>query len=167
MAIVPFEENTNSIDGPEFIRKKLHEKLKRGGYAVQDIEKADALFQAHGLSDGGQLPVFKREGLAVWTKSPHLLFGDIETFDEVNVGIYLKREIHALIHIWDATTKTDMYSCDKTVSTQSMAKNKNAVISQFVSGLAETWVEHASHKPMAPEVLQFVEARPLFVPLRP
>src|SRR5690349_8925835 len=56
IAVLPFDNETNDVEGPELVRKALIEVLPRRGYLVLDKESVDTVLrEKFGITDGGQL----------------------------------------------------------------------------------------------------------------
>ncbi len=153
VAVLPFSDETVSIDGPIFIRQAVDAALAGGGYQTIPLEEIDRVLQEHGFSDGAQLVVAKNEDIAKWLGADFLLFANIEKFDDKNIGIYRKHAIEGELKLWEKASKTDIWISRRRVKTTTWSGKLGH---SFLAGLLESWAERAAKKPLEAEVLRFV-----------
>ena len=56
VAILPLKNDTNDVDGPEVMRKKMVQALERRSYVVKDLKETDQILRDRmGITLGGQL----------------------------------------------------------------------------------------------------------------
>lgn len=167
VVVLPFTDNSVSIDGPESIRLLIAALLKDGGYQVTPIKDSDEKLKDHGISDGAHLQTVKTKDVAQWVDADWLIFGDIDEFNEVNVGVYVKRSVHGTLSFWNRRTENTFYSSAIPVENQGFPSSTKMIVANFLSNLGKTWLEHASKKPLQAEVSAFVEVNIEGIPRKP
>ena len=85
-AVLPFTDETTSVDGPPMLRVIIRDALKTAGYRVQALEDTDKILLEHGFTQGGQLGAADRAELCKWLGVERLLYGDIKEFGEIMAG---------------------------------------------------------------------------------
>lgn len=142
LALLPFENESVDVDAPAYVRKKLAVDLEAWGYNLQPLSETDARLRAIGISQGGQLRAAEPAALAQATGAERLLFGDIEEFRTVNVGVYARRQVRLALRLTDASGKV-LWSNRSQTLVQTAAKPKDAV-KNFLVNLAATQLEKAT-----------------------
>ena len=160
-AILPFTDETTSIDGPPMIRTLIRESLTAAGYRMQPLEETDDLLLAHGMTQGGQLGAADQAEICKWLGVERLFYGDINEFGEVMAGIYNRRMIKGRVMLWDLKTGSFIWGLDAAVVKVDTPKSfLGGMFSQLAKGLAE----RIKNKPLAYEGSVFsakmVEALP-------
>ena len=165
-AVMPFSDETTSVDGPANIRRMLAEALTEGGWAVIPSDEVDAALRRQGFSQGGQLKKTTPAKLAAWTDAERVLFGNISEFRNIMLGALGRRTVAGTIRIWDAGAGTDAYSSEKKVETVETAGPDDAA-GRFSAQLGKALVENLRGKPLAEESSLWVERVLQGLPLRP
>lgn len=164
-AVLPFSDETNSVDGPEFLRALAAERLKDGGWNTMPPEEVDAKLREHGISQGGQLRAVQPAEVARWLGTDFLLFGHITEFKEVPLGAYHRRAVKGRLALWDAAAGGESWSRETSVDERSVGtKNIGArLVGQLVGGL----FERIAKSPLGDESRRFVGASLASLPMRP
>lgn len=165
-AVMPFSDETTSIDGPANLRTMVAQSLTEGGWAVIPSDEVDAALRRHGFSQGGQLKKTTPAKLAAWTDAERVLFGDISEFRNIMLGAVGRRLVAGSVRIWDATARSDSYSSEKKVETVEAAGPKDAA-GRLSAQLGKALIENLRHKPLAEESETWVERVLQGLPLRP
>ena len=161
VAILPFTDQTTSIDGPPMLRTLLHEALRDAGYRIQPLEETDKLLFSHGFTQGGQLGAADQAEICKWLGVERIFYGDINEFGEVMAGVYNRRMIKGRVMLWDLRSGNYIWSMDAAVIKAEMSKSfLGGMFAQLAKGLAE----RIKNKPLAYEASVFsakiVEALP-------
>jgi len=105
VAVLPFSNETNDVEGPEIVRKILIELLPARGYSPIDKEKVDQiLLEDLGISEGGQLTALSPEELGKALKVDGLFYGNLITFVDLPLGFTRRRTVKANLKLYDANT---------------------------------------------------------------
>lgn len=161
VAVLPFMDETTSVDGPPMLRVIIRDALKTAGYRVQALEDTDKILMEHGFTQGGQLGAAGRGELCKWLGVERLLYGDIKEFGEIMAGVYNRRMIKGSVTLWDLKADDFIWSVSPSVVRVRTSKSfLGGMFSQLAKGLAE----RMKNKPLAYEAAVFagktVEALP-------
>ncbi|OGR42290.1 MAG: hypothetical protein A2X35_00885 [Elusimicrobia bacterium GWA2_61_42] len=146
-ALLPFSDETTSIDGPPLVRQLVYERLKAGGYSLLSLEETDEILRRHGFSDGGQLAAAKPEEIAGWLGAGRLVYGNITDFGEIMAGVYNRRMVKGAARVWDAGTGKELVLEESVVKVKTPKSLAGGLFSQLAKGLAE----RIKNKPLAYE----------------
>jgi len=163
--VLPLSDDTNSVDGPDQVRRLIYETLRTGGYAVVPLEEVDASLREQGFSQGGQLRTIEPDQIAQWLGAELVLFGHLDTFEAVMLGAYHRRAVGGNLSLWDSKTHASAFSAKETVSVESASLKK--VGERLASQLAKGLWERMRGKPLAYESQLYVHRSLESLPLRP
>ena len=145
-ALLPFSDETTSVDGPPLVRQLVYEQLKAGGYNLVPLEETDAVLRAHGFSDGGQLAAAKPENLAAWLGAGRLVYCNLSDFGEIMAGVYNRRMVKGSVRVW-ADGGPDISFEESVVKVKTPKNFAGGMFGQLAKGL----VERIKNKPLAYE----------------
>ena len=152
MAVLPFSDETTSMEGPEMVRGLVYDALKEGGYDVMSLEETDNILRNHSITQGGQLGIAADADLCKWLGVERLFFGDITTFNEVMAGLYNKREIKGQFSLWDLKAGAQVWtSAESVVKVNTPKSFLGGIFSQLSRGL----LERSKNKPLSYEASVF------------
>jgi hypothetical protein len=87
VAILPMTNNTNDVDGPGVMRKKMAQALERRSYVVQDLKQTEQILRDRmGITLGGQLGLTTAQELGQELGVEGVLYGTLMDFDESTLG---------------------------------------------------------------------------------
>lgn len=160
-ALLPFTDETTSIDGPPMVRTLIQESLAAAGYRMQPLDETDDLLLSHGMTQGGQLGAADQAEICKWLGVERLFYGDINEFEDVMAGVYNRRMIKGRVMLWDLKAGNFIWGLDAAVVKVDTPKSFfGGILSQLAKGLAE----RIKNKPLAYEASVFsakmVEALP-------
>lgn len=169
IAVLPFSDETVSIDGPVNIRKLVHDTLTKGGYAAIPLEEVDTVLRNNGFTQGGQLRATTPEKISAWLNADWLLYGHITEFNKINVGVYVKKSIEGVMYLWDRKKKKKFWTADKSINIHSIPSSiKNGgIIAHFLKNIGESLIESIKNKPLSSESVGFVVKSLEQFPLKP
>ncbi|MBU2573452.1 MAG: DUF799 family lipoprotein [Elusimicrobia bacterium] len=147
-AVLPFANETTSIDGPPMLRTLFYEALKNGGYRVQALEETDKMLLSHGLTQGGQLGAADPAQFCEWLGVERLFYGDINEFGEVMAGVYNQRMIKGRLSLWDLKERNFIWSAEPSVV---KVRTPKSLAGGLFSQLARGLLERLKNKPLAYE----------------
>ncbi len=146
-AVLPFTDETTSIDGPPLVRSLLYERLRESGYDLVPLEAADEALRRHGFTQGGQLAAAKPEEIAAWLGAGRLVYGELTDFGEIMAGVYNRRIVKGSVKIWDAALKEAVSFDESVVRVKTPKSFVGGMFGQLAKGLAE----RIKNKPLAYE----------------
>lgn len=145
-AVLPFSDETTSVDGPPLVRQLVYETLKAGGYDLVSLEETDEVLRRRGYSDGGQLAAAKPDQLAAWLGAGRLVYCNVSDFGEIMAGVYNRRMVKGAVRVWE--TGRPEFSFEESVVKVKTPKNfAGGLLGQLAKGL----VERIKNKPLAYE----------------
>ncbi|MDD2804874.1 MAG: hypothetical protein PHV33_04910 [Elusimicrobiales bacterium] len=145
-ALLPFSDETTSIDGPVLARQLLFAQLKEAGYSLLPLEETDERLRRRGFSDGGQLTAAKPGDLSAWLEAGRLVFGDITDYGEIMAGVYNRRMIKGGFRVW-APGEQELSFGESVVRVKAPKSLLGGLAGQLAKGL----VERVRNKPLAYE----------------
>ncbi|MDO8805773.1 MAG: hypothetical protein Q7R35_15240 [Elusimicrobiota bacterium] len=161
-AVLPFSDETTSMDGPPLVRQLVHERLKAGGYNLVPLDETDEILRRHGFSEGGQLAAAKPEEISAWLGAGRLVYCNITDFSEIMAGVYNRRMVKGSARVWAAGVPE--LSFEESVVKVKTPKNfAGGMFSQLAKGL----VERIKNKPLAFESGLFSQQVSENLPNRP
>ena len=102
-ALLPFSNESNTVDAPEIVRKFLFQEAARRGWAVQPLDETDRrLREQLQITDGGQLPGAEAADLGKALEVGTLVFGDVQEWKKITTGIYNTVIIKVAVKLVDA-----------------------------------------------------------------
>ncbi|MFH1380514.1 MAG: GNA1162 family protein [bacterium] len=137
LALLPMNNQTNDLDGPEMVRKMMFESLPRRGYYSMPLEEIDELLRENGITDGGQLKSMTHEKLGEILHVDGLIYGELLEFGDLNIGFYQRKTVEANFKMVDAATGTALWEDERKVSTKEFALNAEDAKKAFAMGLAK------------------------------
>lgn len=167
LAVLPFSDDTTSVDGPANLRKMTAEALSRGGYAALELEEVDRALRRHGYSQGGQLARGKPKDFAAWTGAERLVFGDVTEFRNVMLGFLGSREVAGTLRLWDASAGADIYVSTRTAASREGTLDGADAAGRLAGQLGKALFEAWRGKPLGPESALWVVRSLQGLPLRP
>ncbi len=145
-AVLPFADETTSIDGPILARQLVFDRLKAAGYDLMPLEETDELLRRHGFSDGGQLAAAAPEKIAGWLGAGRLVYCDISDYGEIMAGIYNRRMIAGTARVREKGGAE--FSFRESVI---KIKTQKSLIGGLASQLAKGMMERIKNKPLGYE----------------
>jgi len=169
IAVLPFTDMTNSVDGPINVRRLTQQALLSKGYAqTLPLSEVDDRLREHGFTQGGQLKAATPAEIARWLNADLLVYGDLEKFDEFTLGILGWKRMTGSYEVWSRRDQNVFWTNQQKVSRASFASGKkNAWWVSALQQLASSWADKASGAPMSEESAYFVQELLLPFPVRP
>ncbi len=96
VAIMPFGNESNSVDAPEQLRKLLAKKLQTKFYKVIDLAKIDQILEDElGITLGDQLQDVDLVELKDKIKADAYIFGKVTHYDQTTTGVLNTNRVRA------------------------------------------------------------------------
>ncbi len=97
VAILPLQNDTNDVEGPEFVRQKLIQEFQARNYSVMPASEVDSkLRDKLGVSLGGQLQTVAASKFKDALGVEGVVLGKLMDFGETTTGIYNVRKVRAV-----------------------------------------------------------------------
>lgn len=137
IAVLPMNNQTNDMDGPEVVRKMMFDFLPQRGYHSIPLERIDTVLRENGITDGGQLRSMSHEKLGTILGVDGLIYGELIEFGDMNIGFYQKKVVKANFKMVEAATGNPLWEDERTASTKEFAFSADAAKKAFAKGLAK------------------------------
>ena len=122
IAVLPIKNDTNDVDGPNFVREKLVKAFEDRSYNVKPVEETDRILRDRmGITLGGQLEMAKIEKLREVLDVEGLVFGTLMDFGETTTGVYNVRKVRARFKLTNALTNETFWANGIGVKSQESA----------------------------------------------
>ncbi len=118
IAVLPFANETTSLDGAVLLRYLVWQELRAKGYDVLDLEETDRILQEQGITDGGQLSAILEDELGKMLSVEALLYGTVKTFKHIMLGFYENRVVEAEFKLVDAKSVALLWNDERDESTK-------------------------------------------------
>ncbi len=166
VAVLPFNNFTNDLDGPVYVRKILSRRLSEKGYIVKPINETDEILRSIGITDGGQLSAFKPEKIGADLKVDGLFYGDLLEFNYITVGFYNKKSVALNLKLLDSKTGKILWEDEKKVSKTELAFSSEEALKKFKDRMIEKTIEKTLRVPLKQEVEKLIQKILLTLPWR-
>ncbi|MDD5210092.1 MAG: DUF799 family lipoprotein [Elusimicrobiales bacterium] len=151
IALLPFENQSLDLRAPELFRDLLDTYLSAANFNLADVKETEEKVHSLGISEGGQLNSVTPQRLAGLLGTEALLYGEIETFNYSNVGVYAERMVKVKLRLVDGRTGETLWETEKSKGNSQVGLSKSAAKSVLLSGYANKAVENITNSPLAPE----------------
>lgn len=151
IALLPLENQSLDLRAPELLRDLLDTYLSAANFNLTDVKEAEEKIRGIGIQEGGQLNAVTPQKLGVLLKADALLYGDIETFNNANIGVYASRTVKVRLWLVDAKTGKTLWETEKSKVNSELGLSKNSAKNILVNGYAAKAVENLMDNPLYPE----------------
>ncbi|OGS18364.1 MAG: hypothetical protein A3J70_07250 [Elusimicrobia bacterium RIFCSPHIGHO2_02_FULL_61_10] len=151
IALLPLENQSLDLRAPELLRDLLDTYLSAANFNLTDVNEAEEKIRGIGIQEGGQLNAVTPQKLGELLEADALLYGDIETFNNANVGVYASRAVKVRLWLVDAKTGEKLWETEKSKANSELGLSKERAKSILVSGYANKAVENMMDNPLYPE----------------
>lgn len=151
IALLPFENQSLDLRAPEVFRELMDTYLSASGFNITDVKEAEEKLRGIGISEGGQLGAVTPQKLGELLEADALLYGDIETFNNANIGVYASRTVKVILRLVDAKTGEVLWETEKSKVNSKLGLSKEAAKDILVSGYANKVAENIMDNPLYPE----------------
>ena len=119
VAVLPMKNDTNDVDGPNIVREKMAEALKKRSYVVMDIKESDQILRDRmGITLGGQLSLTTPQKLGETLGVQGVLYGELMDFDETITGLYNAKKVRGMFNLVNTATGQPIWSRGLGVKTE-------------------------------------------------
>lgn len=156
VAVLPFDNETVSLRGPELVRALVAERLKGLGYRSLPLAEIDEKLRAIGVTDGGQLRAYEPKEIGRALGSEGLFYGTLEEFVHQNVGFLRRRAVRVRLSLVEAGTGERLWEGVGVSGRARVALKKEKAGKAFLEGVVEDAAEGALRVPLLPEARKAV-----------
>lgn len=105
IAVLPMKNETDDVDGPAVLRKRMVEALVNRSYVVQDVKETDRILRDRmGITLGGQLDLTTPLKLGETLGVEGVLYGTLMNFNELTTGAINVKKVRARFKLVDSMT---------------------------------------------------------------
>ncbi len=111
VAVLPFYNVTNDVDGPEMVRGLFASRLGRRHYSSLPLKEVDRkLSQEFGITLGSQLELTTASELGEVLGVDALFYGYLLDFNHITTGVFNEKKVRAGFKFVDAKSGTVLWS---------------------------------------------------------
>jgi hypothetical protein len=153
IAIMPFDNQTNSVPGALYLRESLQQQLKDAGYEPQPLEDVNrALSDQLGVSLGGQITEDLIPQIGETLGVDAVLIGTVQRFGTV-VALY--SEVEATFTMYESASGRNIWTYHDHVKEDTALGRRNSNSVTVAAGMIASVIERGSGKPLGSVVAQF------------
>jgi hypothetical protein len=157
VAVLPFDNETTSLQAAGILRRLVAERLPTQGYSCVPLEAADETLQGMGVTDGGQLGAYAPKSLGEALQAKGLLYGSVEEFAYQNVGFIQRRIVRLRLRLLDAETGERLWEDVGEEEEGQIVLDRKDAARAFVRGVLDQAVGTALRSPLMRESQAAVE----------
>lgn len=151
VAVLPFDNRSVDLLGPEILRKLVHAGLAERGYEAVPLDAVDAGLDGLGVHDGGQLTGVAPARLSEALGTDGLLYGTVEEFTMQNVGFAVRRAVRLSLRFVLAPAGERLWEDTGQSMTGKLTLDKKEAQRTFIEGVITRGLENLFHTPLMPE----------------
>src|SRR6185295_7765543 len=137
VALLPLNNGSLDVTAPELMRNLLDSDLAATSVDTISVHEIDDKLRAMGITDGGQIRSVTAQKLGPALGADGLLYGEIDEFKGVNVGVYVNRVVDVRLWLVDAQTGQTLWESKrrkaKTEARLGTQAVKDAVLSDILN----------------------------------
>lgn len=153
IALLPLDNQTNSVPGALYMREVMNTRLKNAGYEPQALEQVDrALSDQFGVSLGGQITEDMISKIGTTLGVDAVMTGTIQKFGTV---LALYSEVEASFAMYETGTGREIWEYHDHVKEDTALGQRQSNSVALAAGLIASVIERGSGKPLQSVVSQF------------
>ncbi|MEE8425194.1 MAG: GNA1162 family protein [Elusimicrobiota bacterium] len=156
VVVLPFDNETTSLDAPERLRKMVAERLGHLSPGLS-IENVDERLRGVGVTDGGQLRSVASKKLGEALGTDGLLYGTVEEFKYQNLGFVSNRVVKLRLKLVHAASGERLWEAVGRHAKGNVTLDKKKAGKAFVRGIVRQAAETALRVPLMRESRRAVE----------
>ncbi len=111
VAVLPFYNATNDVDGPRAIREEFQKRIEHRHYNVMPLKEVDELLvNRMGITLGSQLEMTDPAQLGGVLGVDGVVYGYVLNFDDITTGLYNAKKVRAGFKLVDTRTGRIVWS---------------------------------------------------------
>jgi hypothetical protein len=153
VAVMPLDNQTNSVSGALYMREEMVAVLRDKGYAPLPIKQTDEqLANQFGISLGGQITDVDIPKIAAALEVSALMTGTLKDFNSVLLSY---NEVSASFTLYFADDWLPVWRYDNAVSVPFSPLRSDSVGTEIISGLVGSVLERTAGMPMQGAVSEY------------
>jgi len=156
IAVLPLENQSVELGAPALARLLMVERMRARGYAVQPIDRTDAVLKELGISEGGHLRARQPAEISAALAVDALVYGEIIEYNFVNIGVYQNRIVEISFAMIDPADGVPLWEDQRKVSNKKFEFDRDKIGRAFVAGLAKKVVEGIIDTPLKEECTEVI-----------
>ncbi|MFZ2540496.1 MAG: GNA1162 family protein [Gallionella sp.] len=153
IAVMPLDNQTNSVAGTLYMREEMVALLKFKGYVPMPIEQIDQqLANLFGISMGGQVTEPELPKIAAGLGVDAIMVGTLKTFSAVLLSY---NEVSASFALYTEPTWQRVWSFDGTANAPFSPMRHESLGNQLIGGLISNVFDRTAGKPMQGAVSEY------------
>jgi hypothetical protein len=134
VAVLPLKNDTDDVDGPNNIRKKMIEALEAKSYIVKDVKETDQFLRDQmGINIGGQLDMTTPQKLGEALGVEGVLYGTLMDFGEMTTGLVNVRKVRAKFKLVNTQTGQAFWERGLGVRSETRMSGRSGAVASLVS----------------------------------
>lgn len=153
IALMPFDNQTNSVPGALYVRQVLHDSLGKRGYVAQPLAQIDrTLADQLGISLGGQIDqtMIRRIGEILGVDA--VLTGTLQRFGTV---LALYSEVEATLVMYETSTGRKIWEHHGYAKQETALANEHSNSLTLSAALVGSVIQRGRGKPLQPVVREW------------
>ncbi len=111
VAVLPFYNATNDVNGPRMIREELFRRIQNMQYSVMPLAETDSLLvNRMGITLGSQLEMTTPQDVGATLGVDGVIYGYVLNFDDMTTGVYNVKKVRAGFKLIDTATGEVLWS---------------------------------------------------------
>ncbi len=162
IAVMPLDNQTNSVTGALYMREEMVALLQQKGYAPKSIEQTDQqLANLFGISLGGQITETDLPKIAAGLNVEAIMTGSLKNFSAVLLSY---NEVSASFTMYTADAWLPVWSYDGNASAPFSPLRSDSFGTQIIGGLVGSVLDRSVGKPMQGAVSEYYQRLQLTLP---
>ncbi len=138
VAVLPLRNDTNDVDGPDVMRKKMVKALENHSYVVKDLKETDQILRDRmGITLGGQLDLTTAQKLGQELEVEGVLYGTLLDFDESTLGAVNVKKVRGKFKLVNTMTGQAVWERGLGVRSEMMMQGAGGAAATIASRLSD------------------------------
>jgi hypothetical protein len=118
---LPLDNEAVDIQGPEYIRTFLSEKLSKRGYRIIEAERVDEVLKSFGVTDAGQIKHINLQQVGKKLGVDGIFYGIVKDFSFKHVVVAGLRRVEVHLELLNVQTGKIIWVADAEASSSGMS----------------------------------------------
>ena len=156
IAVLPMANESNDLQGPEFVRQVFVRSMENRGYVIAPISETDELLKAKlAITDGGQMGSTTPQKVCAVLGVDAAVYGILLDFKFVNIGFYQNKFVEANFKMI-AKDGQQLWEDQRKAARKEVQLNLKDAGDALARGLTEKMAGNLFNSPLSEQVHQLV-----------